>query len=113
MLDALNVNGYSIDFRTNDRLPLIKYPFDVTQTGGALTLVGVPVATTGTQATSIANTTSSEIRIRPQGPETRSIHASTCCAGSGRCVEIGLYRVRMLSSASSVTLAWRTNWRQK
>jgi iron complex outermembrane recepter protein len=66
-LDALNVNGYTIDFRTNDRLPSIKYPFDVTQTGGALTLVGVPVAATGTQAATIANTTSSEIRIRPQG----------------------------------------------
>ncbi|APV51138.1 hypothetical protein BWI17_16475 [Betaproteobacteria bacterium GR16-43] len=66
-LDALNVNGYGIDFRDNDRLPRITYPFDVTQVGGALTLVGVPVATTGTQPTTIPNTTSSEIRIRPQG----------------------------------------------
>ena len=66
-LDALNVNGYSLDFRANDRLPLIKYPFDVTQPGGALTIVGVPVAATGTQPATIANTTSSEIRIRPQG----------------------------------------------
>lgn len=71
-LDALNVNGYSIDFRGNDRLPLIKYPFDVTQVGGALTLVGVPVAASGTQPTTIANTTSSEIRIRPQGTTNRN-----------------------------------------
>ncbi len=75
-LDALNVNGYSIDFRGNDRLPRIVYPFDVTQAGGALTLVGVPVATTGTQATTIPNTTSSEIRIRPQGSNNRNDVAS-------------------------------------
>ena len=66
-LDALNVNGYAIDFRGNSRLPAITYPFDVTQAGGPLSLIGVPVATTGTQAASIPNTTSSEIRIRPQG----------------------------------------------
>jgi iron complex outermembrane recepter protein len=66
-LDALNVNGYGVDFRGNDRLPVISYPFDVTQPGGALTLVGVPKVTTGTQPSTIANTTSSEIRIRPQG----------------------------------------------
>ena len=66
-LDALNVNGYSIDFRQDDRLPGIGYPFDVTQPGGALTLVTVPQVTTGTQPNTIANTTSSEIRIRPQG----------------------------------------------
>jgi len=65
-LDAINVNGYTIDFRGNNRLPAISYPFDVTQPGGALTLLGVP-ATSGTQATTIPNTTSSEIRIRPQG----------------------------------------------
>jgi len=62
-LDALNVNGYSIDFRGSDRLPTITYPFDVTKAGGALTLVGVPPGT----ATTVANTTTSEIRIRPQG----------------------------------------------
>jgi iron complex outermembrane receptor protein len=67
-LDALNVNGYSIDFRESDRLPRIVYPFDVTRPGpGGLTLVGVPRVTTGTQPATIANTTSSEIRIRPQG----------------------------------------------
>ncbi|MBI3368721.1 MAG: TonB-dependent receptor, partial [Burkholderiales bacterium] len=38
-LDALNVNGYGIDFRNNNRLPSITYPFDPTQVGGALTLV--------------------------------------------------------------------------
>lgn len=61
-LDALNTNGYEIDFRGDDRLPRISYPFDVTQAGGALGIVGVPAG-----GTSIANTTSSEIRIRPQG----------------------------------------------
>ena len=70
-LDALNVNGYTIDFRENDRLPAITYPFDVTQ-AGTLTLVPIPVATTGTQATTIANTTASEIRIRPQGTNNRN-----------------------------------------
>ena len=66
-LDALNVNGYGIDFRGNNRLPAITYPFDPAQAGGALTLVSVPQVTTGTQPTTITNTTSSEIRIRPQG----------------------------------------------
>jgi len=66
-LDALNVNGYSLDFRGNDRLPVIGYPFDVTQAGGALQLVGVPVVANGTQPTTVPNTTTSEIRIRPQG----------------------------------------------
>jgi hypothetical protein len=32
-LDALNVNGYAIDFRDNDRLPIIRYPFDPAQAG--------------------------------------------------------------------------------
>lgn len=67
--DALNVNGYEIDFRGNDRLPLIKYPVDVTQPGGALTLVAVPQVASGTQPTSVTNTTTSEIRIRPQGTD--------------------------------------------
>lgn len=69
--DALNVNGYSIDFRCGDRLPCISYPFDVTQIGGPgqLTLVGVPAVTSGTQPATIPNTTSSEIRIRPQGTD--------------------------------------------
>ncbi|MEP7155754.1 MAG: TonB-dependent receptor [Betaproteobacteria bacterium] len=70
-LDALNVNGYGLDFRGNDRLPVITYPFDPTQVGGALTLVGVPV-TSGTQAATVANTTTSEIRIRPQGANNRT-----------------------------------------
>jgi iron complex outermembrane receptor protein len=65
-LDALNVNGYAIDFRESDRLPNITYPFDPTRPG-ALTIVGVPQVTTGTQPATIPNTTSSEIRIRPQG----------------------------------------------
>ena len=67
-LDAANVNGYAIDFRGNDRLPVISYPFDVTQPGGALQIIGIPVAAAGaTQANTISNTTASEIRIRPQG----------------------------------------------
>ena len=71
-LDALNVNGYTLDFRGNDRLPKISYPFDPTQAGGALTLVAVPQVATGTQPTTITNTTSSEIRIRPQGTDNRT-----------------------------------------
>ena len=67
-LDALNVNGYSIDFSGNDRQPRITYPFNVTQPGGALAIVGVPAGT----ATTIPNTTSSEIRIRPQGSTNRN-----------------------------------------
>ncbi|MFX1677691.1 TonB-dependent receptor [Mitsuaria sp. CC2] len=66
-LDALNVNGYTLDFRNNDRLPVIKYPFDPTAQNGALQIVGVPQVTTGTQPTTVTNTTTSEIRIRPQG----------------------------------------------
>jgi TonB-dependent receptor len=66
-LDALNVNGYSIDFRQNDRMPSITYPFDPANPGAAMGIVGVPVATSGTQPASVTNTTTSEIRIRPQG----------------------------------------------
>jgi iron complex outermembrane receptor protein len=71
-LDAINVNGYTIDFRNNDRLPAITYPFDVNQAGGALKLVGVPQVASGTQPTSVPNTTTSEIRIRPQGANNRN-----------------------------------------
>jgi iron complex outermembrane receptor protein len=75
-LDALNVNGYTIDFRGDSRLPRISYPFDVTSPG-ALTLVPVPQVTSGTQPGTIPNTTSSEIRIRPQGSNNRNdvLHA--------------------------------------
>lgn len=66
-LDAVNVNGYSIDFRGNDRLPVISYPFDVASSTGPLQLVTIPQVSTGTQPSTIANTTASEIRIRPQG----------------------------------------------
>ncbi|RZT91967.1 TonB-dependent receptor [Rivibacter subsaxonicus] len=71
-LDALNVNGYAIDFRGSDRLPAITYPFDVSQPGGPLTIVGVPQVASGTQPATIPNTTSSEIRIRPQGTDNRT-----------------------------------------
>ena len=65
-LDALNVNGYSIDFRGNDRLPKITYPFDVTQPG-TLSLISVPAVASGTQPNTVPNTSTSEVRIRPQG----------------------------------------------
>ena len=68
-LDAINTNGYTLDFRGNDRAPYIGYGFDPTQAGGALTLVGVPQVASGTQPNTIPNTTSSEIRIRPQGSD--------------------------------------------
>ncbi len=76
-LDALNVNGYTMDFRGNDRAPAITYPFDVNQAGGAFTIVPVPVAASGTQAASVPNTTTSEIRLRPQGANNRNdvVHA--------------------------------------
>ncbi|WP_284615426.1 TonB-dependent receptor [Aquabacterium humicola] len=77
-LDALNVNGYAIDFRNSTRLPVISYPFDPNTVGpNSLTLVGVPQVSSGTQPTTIANTTSSEIRIRPQGSNNRNdiLHA--------------------------------------
>ena len=72
-LDALNVNGYTLDFRGNDRLPVIGYPFDPAATSGnPLTLVGVPQVSSGTQASTVTNTTTSEIRIRPQGANNRN-----------------------------------------
>ncbi|MBC7916467.1 MAG: TonB-dependent receptor [Rhodoferax sp.] len=71
-LDALNVNGYGLDFRSSDRLPLITYPFSVTDPNGALKLVGVPQVTSGTQPGTVPNTTTSEIRIRPQGATNRN-----------------------------------------
>jgi len=62
-LDAPNVNGYSIDFRGNDRLPLITYPSNI---NNLLGIVGVPVATSGTQPSLGTNISNSEIRLRPQ-----------------------------------------------
>ena len=70
--DAINVNGYGIDFRGNNHVPAITYPFDPTIPGGALGIIGVPVVATGTQPATIPNTTSSEIRIRPQGTNNRN-----------------------------------------
>lgn len=66
-LDAPNVNNYAIDFRQNDRLPSISYPFDPSDPNGPLRFLGVPQVTSGAQPSSITNTTASEIRIRPQG----------------------------------------------
>ena len=60
-LDAPNVNGYEIDFRGNNRAPLINYGnLNPNDPAGALKIYGVPVG-----ATSIANFTPSEVRIRP------------------------------------------------
>ncbi len=71
-LDALNVNGYALDFRGSDRLPVITYPFDPASNTGPMTLVSVPQVTTGTQAATVPNTTTSEIRIRPQGANNKN-----------------------------------------
>lgn len=71
-LDAINVNGYALDFRANDRMPTITYPFDVTSATGPMTLVSVPQVTSGTQPSTVPNTTTSEIRIRPQGANNRN-----------------------------------------
>lgn len=71
-LDAINVNGYALDFRGNDRMPVITYPFDVTSATGPMTLASVPQVTSGTQAGTVPNTTTSEIRIRPQGANNRN-----------------------------------------
>ena len=66
-LDALNVNGYTLDFRQDNRAAIIGYPFDPASRSGPLGIIGVPQASSGTQPTTVANTTTSEIRIRPQG----------------------------------------------
>ena len=66
-LDALNVNGYTLDFRQDSRAATIGYPFDPMAANGALGIVGVPQVASGAQPTTVANTTTSEIRIRPQG----------------------------------------------
>lgn len=66
-LDALNVDGYTLDFRNDSRRPIIGYPFDTN--GNRLGLVGVPQVASGTQPTTVPNTTTSEIRIRPQGTD--------------------------------------------
>jgi TonB-dependent receptor len=65
-LDAPNVNGFVFDARGDDRAPLLGYgnlnPIDAS----ALKIYGVPVG-----ATSIANFTPSEVRIRPNGVTNR------------------------------------------
>lgn len=66
-LDALNVDNYTIDFRDDSRRPVIGYPFDTN--GTTLGLLGVPRAASGAQPTTVPNTTTSEIRIRPQGTD--------------------------------------------
>jgi TonB-dependent receptor len=54
--DIQNVDGYSWDFRDNDQTPVIHYPFDV-NSASAWQWVSSPPA----------NSTGSEIRIRPLG----------------------------------------------
>lgn len=66
-LDAPNVNGYVFDARGDDRAPLLGYGnLNPADANGALKIYGVPVG-----ATSIANFTPSEIRIRPNGVTNR------------------------------------------
>ncbi len=66
-LDAPNVNGYVFDARGDDRAPLLGYGnLNPTTASGGLQIYGVPVG-----ATSIANFTPSEIRIRPNGVTNR------------------------------------------
>jgi iron complex outermembrane receptor protein len=57
-LDIQNVDGYSWDFRGNDRTPAISYPFDV-NSPTAWQWISSPAA----------NSTGSEIRIRPLGAD--------------------------------------------
>jgi iron complex outermembrane recepter protein len=59
-LDVQNADGYSWDFRGNDRKPVITYPFDVNNPA-AWQWISSPVA----------NSTGSEIRIRPLGADNK------------------------------------------
>ena len=62
-LDAANVDGYEIDFRGDDRAPVINYgTLNPTNPNGGLAIVGVPVG-----SASITNFTPSEVRLRPNG----------------------------------------------
>ncbi len=66
-LDAPNVDGYVFDARGDDRAPLLGYGnLNPADPNGGLKIYGVPVG-----ATSIANFTPSEIRIRPNGVTNR------------------------------------------
>ncbi|MCF8205961.1 MAG: TonB-dependent receptor [Methylotenera sp.] len=66
-LDAPNVNGYVFDARGDDRAPLLGYGnLNPSDPNGGLKIYGVPVG-----ATSIANFTPSEVRIRPNGVTNR------------------------------------------
>ncbi|HEY8876955.1 MAG TPA: TonB-dependent receptor [Roseateles sp.] len=66
-LDAPNVNGYVFDARGDDRAPLLGYGnLNPADPSGGLKIYGVPVG-----ATSIANFTPSEVRIRPNGVTNR------------------------------------------
>ncbi|MFZ5669824.1 MAG: TonB-dependent receptor [Pseudomonadota bacterium] len=59
-LDRLDTDGYSWDFRGNDREPKIDYGFDVTNPANWSWINSPPAGATG-----------SEIRIRPQGVDNR------------------------------------------
>lgn len=66
-LDAPNVNGYVFDARGDDRAPLLGYGnLNPTDPNGGLKIYGVPLG-----ATSIANFTPSEVRLRPNGVTNR------------------------------------------
>jgi iron complex outermembrane recepter protein len=59
-LDIQNVDGYSWDFRGNDREPVITYPFDVNSPTAWQWVSSPP-----------SNSTGSEIRIRPLGTDNK------------------------------------------
>ncbi|MCV2359793.1 TonB-dependent receptor [Paucibacter sp. TC2R-5] len=62
-LDAANVQGYEMDFRSSDRLPILNYgSLNPSDPNGGLKIIGVPVG-----SASISNFTPSEVRIRPNG----------------------------------------------
>ena len=97
LVQPFNASGkgdLTIDFRGNDRLPVISYPFDVANPNGALQIVGVPVAATGTQsAGSALAMASSQSMSRP---------ASISAFSSGRCrTRQGVCGTPAIFSASS------------
>jgi len=56
-LERANVNGYTLDYRNNDRMPFINYGFDVTDPANWNWLTTAP------------NSQGSEIRLRPQAAD--------------------------------------------
>jgi TonB-dependent receptor len=81
-LDALNVNGYQIDFRQNDRLPIIRYPFDPAQPGGALTIVGVPRSRAARSRRRSPTRPRARSASGPRAPRTRSTSRTSSSRGT-------------------------------